>query len=316
MSGWHHPLLTALSRRKGLKVGSLLLAAIVWLAIEEMISFEKTVTRVPVHIRTAPGWIVEEQDPRTADVLFRGTRDDIGYLSRDQLSLAIDLTDQSPMGTVTLPLEPSMITAPSGAQALSIEPSTLTATIDQEVTRDIPVRVHLDNRLDEGYEVEEIAIDPPDVRLTGPARILAAVDAVRTEPIPLIGRMGSFQRVARVRPPVGEELLSGLNPVHVTVTVNIVRRFRRFTLDDVPVQFLVTNGGVREARIDPEAVSVVLEGLASRADAMDPGSVVAYIQLNDPEDGVPPTGDVTVAPPPGFKVVSVDPPTVDITKVR
>jgi hypothetical protein len=316
VSGWKPSLPTALTRHKGLKLGSLLLAMVVWLAIEELISFEKTVTNVPVHIRTAPGWIVEDQDPRMADVLFRGTRDDIGYLSRDQISLTVDLTDRAPMGTVTHPLDPSMITAPSGVQALSVQPSTLTATVDQEVTREIPVRVNLDNRLNEGYEVESIAIDPPTVALTGPARVLAAIEATRTEPIPLIGHMGSFQRLARVQPPVDGEFVSGLNPVHVTVTVQIVRRFRRFTLDGVPVRFLMADGKMREANIEPNSVSVVLEGLAARSSEVRPERVVAYIELDSQANGGNAERQVTVAPPPGLNVVSVTPPSVTITRIR
>ncbi|MFH0879473.1 MAG: hypothetical protein V2A34_07140, partial [Lentisphaerota bacterium] len=73
------------------KLAALLLACVSWYAIRAATSFEAEIADIPLTVITDGGWAVMEKSSKTVDVLFRGSKEDIRYLKREEIKVTLDV---------------------------------------------------------------------------------------------------------------------------------------------------------------------------------------------------------------------------------
>ena len=266
------------------KLFALLLAVIAWYAIQPAISFEHTVSDVPVRVLVDSGWAVLEQSVSSVDVHFRGSREGILHLQHEQLEVVADARGMSYQNALTIPLTPREVRAPSGTRAVYIRPAEITLNVDQEEDRELPVRVHIQGAPPDGYEVEKFVSIPATVTVSGPRQRLDAIEAIRTTPIDLEGRLQSFKlRVGLVSP--SRAWTARMDPDRVEVEVTLTERAAQTVFEEVRVKTLAGARWWQEVQIDPTHVDVELVGRSEWLDALTPRDIQVYVDTSglDPE---------------------------------
>jgi len=293
---------------------SAVLAFIAWTAIRDAISNEHVVRDVPIIVRASEGYTVLDLAPDTADIRFRGARSDLVQLERerDRVSVEVEATQpRTPGRPISIRLSAANVRNPSSARPIRIEPDEISFSIDREGERLIPVRPEVSDDLPEGFEVVGKICTPESVLLKGPLARIQGVEAVRTLPIDLQGRVQSFRARATVLPPAH---LTGtrVEPDRVLVDVTIIERSAARHMTNVPVRIVAAAGRIRPMTPEPEAVIVHLQGRAAALDALDPASIWAFVDISGVEDGDADDLPVRMYPPAGIRAVSIEPPTVRI----
>ncbi len=298
-----------MSRNLILKLVCLALAFAVWQSIRENTSFEAVVTDVPVKIAVDEGLAILDQSIDVVSVRFRGSREDLRFLSRDQVSVEVDLSGRTDRLRQTIRLTPRHVGAPSRAHAVFFEPAEVTVTIDREVERALPVKAAFEGELPEGIEVEKAVCIPASVKVRGAERLLQGIEQIRTEPISLDGRYLPFKTHASVVVP-GPSWKA--DPDRVLVELNLIERVATQRVENIYVRPLLTSDDSRVVKIRPEKVTLILRGSPQRISALNVKEVYAYIdcsELTEPAQyEVPVRADL----PFGIQVDKIEPPVVQV----
>ena len=110
------PLWGTMTRNWITKLFCLFLAFAVWQGIRESTSYEVLVSDIPVTVAAGDGYAVLDQSTDVVSIRFRGSRDEVRFISRDQVSLAVDLPDRSGSLRQTIKFTPRYVKAPSRAR--------------------------------------------------------------------------------------------------------------------------------------------------------------------------------------------------------
>ncbi len=304
------PFWETVSRNWMMKLLCLILAFAVWQGVRESTSFETVVSGVPVSIETGEGYAVLDQSADTVRIRFRGSREDIRFVSSDRISVSVDMSGRNDRLRQTVKLSPRYVRAPSRAHAVQFEPEEITVTMDREVERLLPVKASLTGTLPEGIQVENTVCDPAAVRIQGAEQLLVDLEQVRTAPINLDGRYRSFSTHVSVA--VDGQPWSA-TPDRVGVDIRLVERAAQRVMKNNTVRPLLAPQDRRSVTIRPQTVSVNLRGSPVRIQNVTSADIYTYIDCTDltepTEYEVPVRADV----PSGLQVESIDPSVVQVT---
>lgn len=267
-----------LTHEKGTKLIALILAVITWYAIQPTISFEQTITDVPVRILLDSGWAVLEQSVSAVDIDFRGSREGLRNLQADDVSMVVDARGLSPGEAVTLPLLTRDVQSPAGVRAVFVRPGEITLNIDQETDRDLPVRVQVQGAPPDGYVVEQIAAEPAKITVRGPRQRLDQIEDIRTVPIDMQGRLQSFKLQVDLIPP-SRAWTARLAPERVEVDVQLTEQTARKILEALPVKTLWGAHQWHRNHITPDTVNVEVVGRPDRLEALTLDEIRVYVDM-------------------------------------
>ncbi len=279
----------------GLKLLSLVLAALVWFAIAGETASEMGL-RVPLELQNVPRDLELMGDAEDAvEVRVRATAGIIHALNPGDVAAQIDLAG-SVEGERIVHLTADSIRVPFGVKVVKISPAMLTLRFERTLQKVVPVRPRLVGRPAGGYEVAEIASEPPEVRVSGPKSRVDEVDSAFTEPLTIDAARESVSDVVRIG--LQDPLLRVQGSSEVRVTARIREIHEKRTLSGVVVE---ARGGA--ARFRPGAVQLVLEGPAAALRRLAPQDVKAYVDLAAPVTGE--RRPVSVEIGPGFTGVTL-----------
>jgi hypothetical protein len=122
---------TVVTRNLGWKLLSVAIAVLLWIAVEgepELV----TVQSVPVFYRNvAPALALVANPPPTVRLELRGPSDVLGPDNLSNVSLQLDLADQTEPGERVFPISRANVTLPAGVNFIRSEPSELKLHLDR-----------------------------------------------------------------------------------------------------------------------------------------------------------------------------------------
>jgi len=303
--------LTPLYRNKSLIALALILAIICWYGIREITSFEKVIKDVPIRILLDSGWSVHERSASVTDILFRGSREDIGYLNREQVEIVVDLRGKVFDGSRTIVLDPRNVRTPPRTLPVSLRPNVIELSLDREDVKEVPVRLNLAGSLPDGFEIDGQEVRPASVTLSGPSRRLAGVEAVRTAPVPLDGQFETFTVKTSLLQP-GTDWTATFIPEEVEVQIELSERVVLAQVEDVPVRVLMEAQSPRMAHVEPALVRVSVRGQAERMQTLVPSDIILHVRAIELEPGVRFVLPVEPVTHRQFRVVDIEPSSVTV----
>jgi YbbR domain-containing protein len=178
-----------ITRNLGLKCVSLLLAALLWLAMAgapEVV----TIQAVPMLYRNLRGdLILASETPGTVRVELRGTS---GKLTQSALSgvfAALDLSQEGP-GERTFTLSSAEFSLPRGVAFLRAVPSQVRLQIYKIKSKPVPVNVRLTGAPPAGYRIAVEEVHPAVIIISGPEPRVEATAGAETDLIDVSAMTG------------------------------------------------------------------------------------------------------------------------------
>ncbi len=298
---------------KTAKLVSLFLAAISWYAIRAAISFEAEVKDIPVTIQVDEGWAILDRSARNVDILFRGSKEDIRYLNRDEIKVTLDVRGKTINGVLTAKVEPKNVITPGGARVVYIRPAEITLRMDQEGDKQVPIKVEFQGTTPDGYELEKVVCTPATVQVSGPRQRLREIELLRTAPIDLEGRIRSFRKLKLPVLQPSDAWAARLDPAFVMAEISIVERSASIELEGLPVTALVRQGFRPKIDLAGARVKVTLKSRSELLKGLEKEAVRVYVDCTEIESAASYELPVRVVAPPGINVVGIVPPTLQVT---
>ncbi|HEY5617307.1 MAG TPA: CdaR family protein [Vicinamibacterales bacterium] len=290
-------------RHFGLKVLSIVLAALIWLIVSGEQIVERAL-RIPLEFTNLPAELELIGDtPDVVDVRVRGSSGALSRVAAGELVAVLDLrTARS--GRRLFHLTGNDVRSPFGIEVVQISPSNISIMLEISATKIVPVVPELDGDPRDGYVVGTVAADPATVEVAGPVSAVERLTRAITEPVSIAGASDTITETVNVG--VADPAVRLVSPVGAQVTVNIT---------PAPVEWAVAGIPVRprsgsSADISPAVVTIFVRG-PREARNWNASEFSASVDVEGLQSGVfllP----VQVTPPARVGVIHVEPPTVRV----
>ncbi|HSP07398.1 MAG TPA: CdaR family protein [Acidobacteriota bacterium] len=247
-----------------LMIVSALLAVILWIWVgaEER---SEIIVSVPLEYRNLPrDYEISSKDDLLSkvNVWVRGGSATIKNLQAQEISVWLDLKDTRP-GAQIFSLTNENVRVPYGLTVLRISPPQVALTIEEILSRTVPVVPRLEGALPEGYVVTQKVVTPPQVEIVGPKTAVNSVREAVTDSID-ISEINTDQ-VAKVKVGVENSAVRLASTREVTVLLRVSEIEDILTLR-VPVTVMESG---RNVKLIPKMV---------RVDVRAPRSILAKIK--------------------------------------
>src|SRR5215831_10361906 len=199
-----------------LKIVSLVLAVMLWMAVANQASSEIGL-EVPLEYRNIPRRLEITGDmTNTVQVRLRGSSSLIKDITAKDVSTTIDLGKMT-SGEKIVPLSPQNVQAPFGAEVIRVNPSSVRFNLERTITKTIPVVPAI--QLADGYELGKVEVSPPQVQIEGPESRVNTLNSIATVAIRVDRRQSRVEQTADLDVPDPQIRLVHPSPVNVRVEV-------------------------------------------------------------------------------------------------
>lgn len=183
-----------LFRNPGTKLLALAIACVTWYVLtgERRERISERSYRIPLSIVNIPaGTLIVSPLPDAVDVRLRGAFTPLRQLEPSKLEAVVDLADSEP-GEKRYTLEPGDINVPRDVEVIAISPTEIRVVLDAVAEKTVPIVPDVAGQPAPGSRVEEVSVEPRQARLLGPARTLARLVQIKTDPVSVEGRDAPF----------------------------------------------------------------------------------------------------------------------------
>ncbi len=185
------PITRALSRNFGWKLGSLLIAVLLWFAY---VGEPEAVT-----MRTAPilyrnlskDLLIGSDAADSVRLALRGPASRLGSAALSEVAVDLDLSSIHSPGERTFTLSDGDLRLPDGITFLRAIPSQLHLQFARRKSKEVPVEVRFSSPPPAGYRIVRQEVRPGKLRIAGPEARVDAITAAQTDAIDLSAAAGA-----------------------------------------------------------------------------------------------------------------------------
>jgi YbbR domain-containing protein len=221
-------------RNLGKKVLALILAVSLWFIANMEQDVERTISIDVIYENLPQDLVIVNKPADKITITARGARGQIISLSPKRLRYSIDLSSISP-GLSKFEVHAGQLKVPRGVQIVGITPAEIRVDVDRVVDKMVPVKPVLAPP-DTGYEiVDKPVVEPQEVRVQGPSRIMYNLKSISTDTVSTSGVKSKFTIEVPLKAPPFVELV---NPQTVRVTVDVRERVSVKEFKNVEIEFV------------------------------------------------------------------------------
>jgi len=169
----------------GWKLGSLLLAILLWLAFSATPDIVTTHTAPILYRNLAPSLLVTGDAPENVHVELRGSAGELTAASLAETVVLFDLASVSGPGERTFTISDANLNLPRNVMFLRAVPSQLRLRFARLLTRDVPVQIRFSGALPPGRQLVSKTSTPETLRVAGSETQVLTVENVETDSIDL-----------------------------------------------------------------------------------------------------------------------------------
>ena len=258
-----------------LKLLSVTIACTIWFMItSQEVSRQKF--EVPLEYLNMPEeLIISGEQQETIDVWIKGTARLLKKITPGyNLIATVDLGNVI-RGIRDLRITEDEIPLPfSRLSIFKISPSVITVNIEMVKRKMVDVFPDFEGSVRDGYKLEW-NISPARIEIEGPESVVDRTFTAITDPILLEDRQGTITKRVNIR--INPQLIN-LTAAEADINIRIAEEEIEADLEGVILQVVP---GRYQYRLDPESISVTVEGPRSKILSLTPGAIRAELFLED-----------------------------------
>ena len=297
-------------RNSGLKLLSLLIAALLAWFVNSENNVGDAQIFVPLKIENVPdNRMLVRPLARQLVVTLKGPSYQIARASAQPLTIKARLPD-GVTDRYQLALRHSDIPVPPSIEVVRIDPSDIEVLLEEKVTRELPVRVDREGKLDSGLRLDAIVTQPDRVTVIGPSSELKSLSEVQTYPVMLSELKESSSLDLDLKVPGN---LTTVSPSAVRVQISIVplQGARRFSEREIELR---APSGSERLEISPSKATIEIKGEVERIKGLSDEQIVPYVRLSHDQDLSKPF-EVAVDLPEWVSISKIEPRMVTVSRL-
>lgn len=203
--------------------------------------------------------------------------------------------------TYTAKIKPSDFKFPAGVDVLSIEPSEVTFSVDNVISKRLPVVVPRIGTIDEMYKLLEFKVEPEFINVKGSEIELKGIKRIQTEPVDLRNITEDSIVETNIRA-IGQFTTAEEKTVKVKISVRALKANKEFK----GVSIDIRNQIAKPYEVDFKTVDLLLSGAKKDIDNLTIDKIKPYVTIKE-DTLVQRKAQVFVELPVGIELLSVNP---------
>ncbi|MGI6680833.1 MAG: YbbR-like domain-containing protein [Bdellovibrionota bacterium] len=260
----------------GLLIISFIIAICLMFIVNDRSGTSSTNLVVPVVTSNLPtDKIVVSTSKSQVQVTIKGPSYLLNNISRTGVNLNIKFPDNV-SNAYSRMLSPSDLHLPTGVEVLNIEPHELSFTIDNLVSKRVPVVVPRIGSLDNAYRLVEFKVEPEAVELVGSEIELRGIKRVQTESVDLRNITSSTVQDVKLR-----QVGSFVKANSEMVKVNIIIRDVQDTKEIKGLNIEIRNEVNKQFDVNYKTVDVMVKGAKKDIKVLNANKVRPFIKIDE-----------------------------------
>jgi YbbR domain-containing protein len=226
-----------------------------------------------IEYRTADDIMIVSDCPTVVNATLQGPWAKLRSFDMADLEpVVVDFTQSGP-GRSRHAITTGSIRPPGGMRVVAVLPAEVEVSLDRRVERLVDVHADVAGSPAFGYEIGEVQLSPKKVRVVGPATKMPGLEYISTRALQVDGHEDSLSQDVDLRPPPPPmRLLDKRVQAFVVIHEEMAQR----SFSGVPV---VLKGAPRGTTVEPEAVTVVVQGPRRVLDGLDTDNLLAELDV-------------------------------------
>ncbi len=181
----------------GFKLLSVAIAVSLWFFVTYRGQSETTF-EAQLEFKNIPqGLEILKQNIKKATLNIRGHESILNALKPTDVKVFVDLTNGK-TGEATYYFDTNDVKTTKNIKILRIDPSSVRVTLDESMTKQVPVKPYVVGQPAKGFEIKKITVNPAVVSVEGAATETERIAALRTEPLDITGLDADISQTVRV----------------------------------------------------------------------------------------------------------------------
>lgn len=182
-----------------LKLLSVALAVVLWFFVTYRGQLELSI-EAPVEFKNIPkGLEIYRQSIKKISVNVKGNERLLKGVNPADVRAIADLSNAK-KGENTIFFDSDDISAPRSLKVLKIEPKSIKVSLDEYVSKKVPVHVSITGSPGIGYKIKSIDVKPGSVEIEGPRSEVERVYTMRTEAMDITGINADVSNIVKLNP--------------------------------------------------------------------------------------------------------------------
>ncbi len=216
------------------KVVSLVAAILIYVFYQINILETKNIA-IPLSVYENGNVRVVSITDKNVHVTVKGRKEDVVTLEASDFETYIDISALVEEGEYEVPVKVQLSENATIMESLEVvvEPSEVTVTVAEYASAYVPVVASVAGTPSHGYELGDVMVDPPSIKIFGPKDIVQTIDKLITEPISLNERSESF--VLETGIVNDNKMIEFPETSRVSVSVGLLQSTTKKVYTDIPV---------------------------------------------------------------------------------
>jgi YbbR domain-containing protein len=226
----------------GLKLVSIALAALMWIAVAGEQTVERSL-RIPLEFTNLPSQLeVVGEAPAVVDVRVRGSSGALNRIAAGELVAVLDLRSAR-AGQRLFHLGGEDVRTPFGVDVVQVNPSTVSMNFEPSGSKTVPIVPTVEGEPADGFVVGTVTAEPSTVEVLGPVSVLSRLTQAITEPVTVTGASAPVTEMVNIG--VADTSLRLRTPQTARVAVVVAPAPVEWSVSDIAVKARNATGRVQ-----------------------------------------------------------------------
>lgn len=178
-------------------------------------------------------YIIKNINTRKVKIYYRGKKDDIIFLSNNNVKPYIDLSKVK-NGDNIVKVEYNYSYLPENLKVVKIEPEFIKVNIDIKIKKELKVSFNIKNEPAPGYIISDIIVSSKYVKVEGPKSLLQNLEYLQFKDIDIAGIESS--EVFKLEPIYSDIVL--ISPENVNVYLEVKKQYEFFSFENLFIELV------------------------------------------------------------------------------
>ncbi len=178
-----------------MKLVALVITLALWIGVTGLSQpTTQRMSGIPLTLRLSNNVEVTNAPNQEVDIVISGDKRKIDQINKNDLLVALDLTDTQP-GDRVIQLSSDNVTVsplPTGVKLDEILPRRIFVKLEPVEEKEIAVNAATEGTVSDGFEIYSQTITPAKIKVRGPANLIKSLASVTTDKITLTNRNADF----------------------------------------------------------------------------------------------------------------------------
>ncbi|OHD20689.1 MAG: hypothetical protein A2Y34_14150 [Spirochaetes bacterium GWC1_27_15] len=257
--------------------------------------------------------IISNEMPSTVKVIVKDKKKTIDKITEEDFNIRLDLSNFDTTDNYSVKLKWDIPKSmKSFFSAVEIVPDKVNITIEKVVEKNVPVILNYFGNLEHNYKIAKTIVNPQEVRIQGPEKIVNKITYIETEKININKEKMSFRREVNLHLPYNNVKLINKEKIEVYFEISELKDVSTLIFKQDAINFLSLKSQFKISQ-EKSSIYVKVKGSKTELEKLSPSNIFLFSDCSEINTEGIFNLKIEANIPQNIEIVSISPEKIKIT---